>query len=211
RSGAVPGEAERLVRTVAAVLALGAVLPLALSEPSPELSAAGLALLAAFAGTVTLGLLPLAAAGFLDMRGSVEWFVATRYLFAKRRQTFISVITAICVAGVAAGVWLIITVLSVMNGFERTWREEIIGNRAHFTIPAAGGPIRDYRAVLSAVDGVEGVVGATPYVDGDGMVRGNRGEIVPVRVRGIDPDRIEHVTDLAEDLRPGSETALDAL
>ena len=42
----------------------------------------------------------------------------------KRRQTFISVITLICVAGVAAGVWLIITVLSVMNGFERTWRED---------------------------------------------------------------------------------------
>jgi lipoprotein-releasing system permease protein len=209
--GGAPGEAEKLVRTVAAVLLLGVALPLWLPEPSPEISAGGLALLAAFGGTVSLGLLPLAAAGFLDMRGSVEWFVATRYLFAKRRQTFISVITLICVAGVAAGVWLIITVLSVMNGFERTWREEIIGNRAHFTIHAAGGPIRDYRGVLDVVDRVEGVVGATPYVDGEGMVRGDRGEVVAVRVRGIDPDRIVRVTDLRADLRPGSEHALEQL
>ncbi|MCI0635528.1 MAG: ABC transporter permease, partial [Actinobacteria bacterium] len=91
------------------------------------------------------------------------------------------------------------------------WREEIIGNRAHFTIHAAGGPIRDYRGVLEVVDGVDGVVGATPYVDGEGMVRGERGEVVAVRVRGIDPERIVRVTDLRADLRPGSEQALDQL
>ena len=83
---------------------------------------------------VLLGLLPLAAAGLLDTRERAEWFIAVRYLVAKRRQTFISVITGICVVGIAAGVWLIVVVLSVMNGFERTWREEIIGNRAHLTV-----------------------------------------------------------------------------
>jgi lipoprotein-releasing system permease protein len=211
RRGGAPGEGERVLRWLAAVLAAGCLLPLGLSEPNPDLSGGGLALLILFSGGVLLGLLPLATAGFLEMRGTVEWFVATRYLFAKRRQTFISVITLICVAGVAAGVWLIITVLSVMNGFERTWREEIIGNRAHFTIHAAGGPIRNYAEVLEKVDRVTGVVGATPYVDGEGMVRGERGEVLAVRVRGIDPERIALVTDLREDLRPGSEGALDAL
>jgi lipoprotein-releasing system permease protein len=211
RSGAALGEPERLVRILAGVLLAGSVLPPLLAEPSAAVSGVGAALLTSFAGVVILGLLPLATAGFLDMRGSVEWFVATRYLFAKRRQTFISVITLICVAGVAAGVWLIITVLSVMNGFERTWRDEIIGNRAHFTIHASGGPIRDYAAVLDTVDHVTGVVGATPYVDGEGMVRGERGEVLAVRVRGIDPDRIVKVTDLGSDLRPGSEHALDEL
>jgi lipoprotein-releasing system permease protein len=209
-SGAPAGEAERLVRLLTAALAVGGVAAALAPDPAP-LAAAGAALLAAFGAAVVLGLLPLATAGFLDMRGSVEWFVATRYLFAKRRQTFISVITLICVVGVAAGVWLIITVLSVMNGFERTWREEIIGNRAHFTIHRAGGPIQDYAAVLAEVDRVPGVVGATPYVDGEGMVRGDRGEVLAVRVRGIDPDRIVKVTDLGSDLRPGSEHALDEL
>ena len=79
----------------------------------------------AFFCAVLLGLLPLAAAGLLDMRHSLEWFIAVRYLVAKRRQVFISAITAICVVGIAAGVWLIIVVLSVMNGFEKTWRDEM--------------------------------------------------------------------------------------
>ena len=95
----------------------------------------------------------MAVAGLLDTRGSAEWFIAVRYLVAKRRQTFISVITAICIAGVAAGVWLIITVLSVMNGFERTWREEIIGNRAHFTVMSTGGPFGEYRDALTRLEG----------------------------------------------------------
>jgi lipoprotein-releasing system permease protein len=210
RRGAPLEEPERLARILAAVLVAGSVLPLALDEPSVGLSGAGAALLAGFA-VVVLGLLPLATAGFRDLRGSVEWFVATRYLFARRRQALVSVITLICVAGVAAGVWLIITVLSVMNGAERTWRDEIIGNRAHFTIHSAGGPIRDYAGVLGVVDHVEGVVGATPYVDGEGLARGASGEARPVRVRGIDPDRIVKVTDLRDDLRPGSERALDEL
>jgi len=153
---------------------------------------------------VVLGLLPLAVSGLLDTRRSVEWFIAVRYLLAKRRQTFISIITGICVVGIAAGVWLIITVLSVMNGFERTWRDEIIGNRAHFTVHNGLGPIEDYEPVGRAVEGAEGVVAASPYLDAEGMVRGERGEIVAVRVRGVDPERVAGVTDLSADLVDGS-------
>ena len=173
-------------------------------------SSAGGSLLSLFVLLVVLGLLPRAAAGFLDSRGSAEWFIARRYLFAKRRQTFISVITGICVAGVAAGVWLIITVLSVMNGFERVWREEIIGNRAHLTIHSMG-PIEDYRRLLDVVGGVPDVLGAAPYLDAEGMVRGQGGSIMGVRVRGIDPERVGTVTDLRADLLPGSESALENL
>jgi lipoprotein-releasing system permease protein len=209
--GEAPGIDERLVRAVAIVLGVGVAIPLALPAPRPDVFALGGALLSAFALAVLLGLLPLAAAGFLDTRGSAEWFVATRYLFAKRRQTFISVITLICVGGVAAGVWLIITVLSVMNGFENTWREEIIGNRAHFTVHSPLGPFENYDEVLQKIIGVDDVLGASPYLDGDGMIRGAGGGIIGVRVRGIDPERIGDVTDLREDLLPGSEAALENL
>lgn len=169
---------------------------------------AGHALLAAVLGFVLLGLAPLALAGFLDLRGSAEWFIAARYLVAKRRQTFISVITGICVAGVAAGVWLIITVLSVMNGFERTWREEIIGNRAHFTVNSGLGAFGGYQDVLAHVLEQPGVIAASPFVQAEGMVRGDGGEIVGVRLQGIDPARIGDVTDLRSELVAGS---LDAL
>ena len=95
-----------------------------------------------------------------------------------------------------------------MNGFERTWRDEIIGNRAHFTVQSGLGPIDDYAAVLDKVTATPGVVAASPYLDAEGMVRGERGEIMAVRVRGVDPERVGLVTDLREDLIEGS---LDAL
>ncbi|HKE12688.1 MAG TPA: ABC transporter permease [Myxococcota bacterium] len=196
-------EVERLLRVLAAVLAVGILVALALPAPRPEIAALGAGLLGLCGAAVVLGLLPLAAAGLFDMRRSAEWFIAARYLVAKRRQTFISVITAICVGGVAVGVWLIITVLSVMNGFERTWRDEIIGNRAHFTLHSGLGPFEKYQDVLATVRTVPGVLGASPYIDAEGMVRGNSGEIVAVRLRGIDPTHVGEVTVLPRDLVTG--------
>jgi len=207
-AGAKAGEAERLAGLLALLLALGAALPLLPAGPS--LGALGAALLWCVVGLVLLGLLPLAAAGFLSSRGSAEWFIAGRYLFAKRRQTFISLITGICIAGVAAGVWLIVTVLSVMNGFENTWREEIIGNRAHLTVHHAQGAISNWRPLLEQIEALPDVSGAAPYLDADGMVRG-AGGIAGVRLHGIDPERVVRVTDLQADLLPGSEGALQAL
>ncbi len=204
RRGRGLGDAERLAGPFALALAAGVPLALLLPEPSPEVSATGAGLAGLFAGFVVLGLLPPGAAGFLALRGSAEWFIAARYLVAKRRQTFISVITLICVGGVAAGVWLIITVLSVMNGFERVWREEIIGNRAHFTVHSGLGPFTNWRDVLERVAKTPGVVSASPYLDAEGMVRGAGGEIVGVRIRGVDPARVGDVTDLRQDLVAGS-------
>jgi len=208
RERAAAGEIERFLRVLTAALALGIALAVALPGPEASLAGLGGSLLGAYLAAVLLGLVPLAAAGLLDTRDTAEWFIAVRYLVAKRRQTFISVITGICVIGIAAGVWLIITVLSVMNGFERTWRDEIIGNRAHLTVQHGFGPFADYAAVLERLEAVPEVVAASPYVDAEGMVRGNAGEIMAVRVRGVDPTRVGRVTDLREDMISGS---LDAL
>ncbi|MGY8738658.1 MAG: FtsX-like permease family protein, partial [bacterium] len=140
-------------------------------------AAAGAAMLISLlSGTILLGFIPLSIAGFVAMRRSVEWFIAIRYLLAQRRQVFISAITAICVGGIAAGVWLIIVVLSVMNGFE-------------------------HQEVLDIVTSIDGVEAASPYIDAEGMVRGSQGQIASVRLRGVDPSRVGRVTDLENDLR----------
>jgi lipoprotein-releasing system permease protein len=208
RTGQGAGDAERMLFTLAAALFAGVVVAWGVPAPQPGVAAGGAALLGVIALVVVIGLLPAAAAGLVDTRLSAEWFIAVRYLLAKRRQTFISIITGICVVGIAAGVWLIITVLSVMNGFERTWRDEIIGNRAHFTVQSGLGPLENYEETLKTVAGVPGVVGVSPFVDAEGMVRGDRGEIMAVRVRGVDPTRVGDVTDLREDLVEGSIEAL---
>jgi lipoprotein-releasing system permease protein len=209
RRGDARGEVEQMAGLLALALGVGVLIAAFVPAPEEGVASVGALLLAFLLALVMLGLVPLAAAGILDTRPTAEWFIAVRYLVAKRRQTFISVITGICVVGIAAGVWLIITVLSVMNGFERTWREEIIGNRAHFTVHSGLGTIEDYRELLDTVRSVDGVIGASPYVDAEGMVRGDAGEIMAVRVRGVDPARVAEVTDLREDLL--DPTALDAL
>jgi lipoprotein-releasing system permease protein len=202
--GPVQGHGEQLLFVLCGTLVIGLAIAIALSEPSPMITAAGGAILQLYLAVILLGLLPLAAAGLLDCRGTSAWFIAIRYLMAKRRQTFISIITGICVVGIATGVWLIITVLSVMNGFERTWRDEIIGNRAHFTVHHSLGPFEDYEEVLERVSAMPGVVSASPYLDAEGMVRAPGGQIMAVRVRGVDPQRVGEVTDLRDDLLSGS-------
>jgi lipoprotein-releasing system permease protein len=201
-------EALQMFAVLAGALALGAPLSVALPEQNPQVAQAGLVVFGFVLAAVLFGLVPLAVAGIIERRPTAEWFIAVRYLLAKRRQTFISIITGICVVGIAAGVWLIIVVLSVMNGFERTWRDEIIGNRAHFTVQSGLGPFHGYEDVLTTVTGSEGVVAASPYVDAEGMVRGEAGEIVAVRLRGVDPVRVAQVTDLRDDVIDGSLEAL---
>jgi lipoprotein-releasing system permease protein len=198
------GELEDVMRWFAVPWAIGMLSSLLPVETRESVASGGSLLVGFFAGFVVLGLVPLAAAGLVEMRRSVEWFIALRYLIAKRRQVFISAISGICVGGIAAGVCLIIVVLSVMNGFEATWRDEILGNRAHFTVHSSMGSFGDYTDVLEVVRGVPGVTGASPYLDAQGMVRGDGGDIFSVRLRGIDPRTVADVTDLRLDMIAGS-------
>jgi lipoprotein-releasing system permease protein len=198
------GELEAVLLWFAAPWALGFVNLLVPLERQDAVASSGGAIIALFGVLVVLGLVPVAAAGLLEMRRSVEWFIALRYLVAKRRQVFISAISAICVGGIAAGVSLIIVVLSVMNGFEATWRDEILGNRAHFTVHSGTGSFEKYEDVLEVVRTVPGVTGASPFLDAQGMVRGRGSEIYSVRLRGIDPRSVADVTDLREDMIDGS-------
>jgi lipoprotein-releasing system permease protein len=94
-----------------------------------------------------LGLWPLVLAGLVEHRVQkpVEWFIGLRYLVARRRQTFISIISVICVVGVALGVAVITVVLSVMNGFSSMWEEKVIGAHAHFSVLSRTGDIATIR------------------------------------------------------------------
>jgi lipoprotein-releasing system permease protein len=174
---------------------------------SPVADVAGM-VAAALVGIVVFGLVPLAVAGFITTRRSVEWFIATRYLVAERRQVFVSLITLICVGAVASGVWLIITVLSVMNGFEQTWRDEIVGNHAHFLVQSYYGSIVGWEDVLAEVRGVDGVEAASPYLEAEGLVRSRSGGIAPIRLQGVEPASAAAVTRLADKVVEGS---LDAV
>src|SRR3972149_9390998 len=94
-----------------------------------------------------------------------EWFIGLRYLKAKRKQTFISIITFISIAGVMVGVMTLIIVLSVMSGFEKTLKEKILGTQAHLVVLKAGQEgIDHYDEVAKKVGEVKGVVAAAPFI-----------------------------------------------
>jgi lipoprotein-releasing system permease protein len=138
---------------------------------------------------------------------SFELFISLRYLFAKRRQTFISLITFISIAGVAVGVTALIVVLAVMNGFQKDLRERILGITSHVVIGHMEGAISDYEGILEKVREKKGVVAATPYLYTQVMITSGRGASGVV-LRGLDPETASEVTSIEKNLVRGDLEAL---
>ncbi|MEJ2700157.1 MAG: lipoprotein-releasing ABC transporter permease subunit, partial [Desulfuromonadales bacterium] len=115
-----------------------------------------------------------------------EWFVSLRYLRAKRKQTFISVISFISIAGVTLGVAALIVVLAVMTGFHDGVRQQILGNIPHILIQKYGEDISDYRDVVKKVTASSShVVSATPFVSKEAMLLSQR-NVSAVDIKGIE-------------------------
>jgi len=133
-----------------------------------------------------------------------EWFIGLRYLKAKRKQTFISIITVISIMGVTVGVMALIVVLAVMTGFEKTLKEKILGTQAHLILLKAGQEaMGHYAEVTEKVRGVKGVVSAAPFIYNQVMLS-SESNVSGVVLKGIDPDLEGKVTDLAHNLKNGS-------
>ncbi|MBM4347364.1 MAG: FtsX-like permease family protein [Deltaproteobacteria bacterium] len=106
-----------------------------------------------------------------------EWFIGLRYLKAKRKQTFISIITVISIAGVMLGVMALIVVLSVMNGFQQTLKEKILGTQAHIVVLKASEKGMDhYEEAIQKVEGVKGVISAAPFIFKAGRLEDLKGD-----------------------------------
>ena len=135
-----------------------------------------------------------------------QLFVGLRYTRAKRRNHFISFISLISILGIALGVTALITVTSVMNGFEKEMRERIVGAAAHATISGYGEPLQDWQAVAGIATEHQGVVGAAPYVEGQVMLVAS-GRSSGALVRGILPAAEPEVSELADKIVAG--VALD--
>ena len=141
----------------------------------------------------------------------LELFVGLRYTRAKRRNHFISFISLTSMLGIALGVTALITVLSVMNGFEKELRERILGMAAHATVSGAEGRLEGWQEVAERLAGHPRLLGLAPYVQAEGML--TEGDTVRgTRVRGILPEAEPRVSTVGsqmiegrlEDLVPGA-------
>ena len=136
-----------------------------------------------------------------------ELQVGLRYTRARRRNRFIGVNTLISIIGIWLGVWALIVVLSVMNGFQKEVRTRILGVVSHVQVGGAGGVLRDWRPVAEAVARNPRVLATAPFVQGQAMLSAGQA-VRGALIRGIDPATEERVADFARHMRTGS---LDSL
>lgn len=139
---------------------------------------------------------------------SFEWFVASRYLRAKGRSRFRTLITTLAVGGVTVGVAAAIIVLGVMNGFTKEVRDRIVGTNAHIVLldPAEQG-IEDVASVQGKVDAFDGVVASSPFVFGKILLTSDS-ESEGAILRGVDTDQEARVTDVLSRIRPAGASLL---
>jgi lipoprotein-releasing system permease protein len=132
-----------------------------------------------------------------------ELFVGLRYTYSKRRTHFISFISVTSMLGIALGVTALITVLSVMNGFETELRDRILGMAAHATITTADGSLKDWQAVAGMVENRPHVVASAPYVSGESML--SNGKFVSgALIQGVLPGQEERVSDVGSHIAGGN-------
>lgn len=140
---------------------------------------------------------------------SFELFVALRYLFSRRKQTFIYIISIMSILGVAIGVGALVVVLGVYNGLTTDMRDKILGANAHAIvmsyIPSA---FENRSDILDRVRSVKGVTGATPFIYTEVMLSGGGG-VKGVVLRGIDPESAPAVLSMLRQMRSGSAANLE--
>ncbi|MDG2303777.1 MAG: lipoprotein-releasing ABC transporter permease subunit [Candidatus Binatia bacterium] len=135
--------------------------------------------------------------------GSWELSVGMRYLRARRREAFVSLIALIAGAGVAIGVMTLCIVLAVMTGFEEDLRERILGFNPQIVVLSHGGTLRKAAEAEQAVAGTVGVAKAAPFVYGQAMVS-SADAVSGAVVRGVEPARIDDVVEVRRHIKRGS-------
>ncbi|MGH7856144.1 MAG: ABC transporter permease, partial [Candidatus Binatia bacterium] len=139
-----------------------------------------------------------------------ELLIGFRYLRARRREAFISLITMISILGVTISVMTLDITLSVMTGFENDLRDRILGFSPHIIVTSYSGPVEDAAKLIEGLTGARGVEAAAPYVYAQAMV--SRGPNVSgVFLRGVNPERANDVVDIGRYLKSGSFTEMGRL
>ncbi len=136
-----------------------------------------------------------------------ELLVGLRYTRAKRRNRFIGVNSLVSMTGIAVGVWALIVVLSVMNGFQKEVRTRILSVVSHVQMTGPGNLLPDWQSVAQAAARHPRVTAAAPFVQGQAMLIAGQ-SVRGALVRGIEPAAEQRVADFGRHMRAGALAAL---
>ena len=133
-----------------------------------------------------------------------EWMLAGRYLKARRKEAFISVIAGFSFLGIALGVATLIIVMAVMNGFRTELLDRILGLNGHLILNPIDGPLNDYAALSKRISQVPGITLAVPLVEGQALISGNRGTGGGALVRGMREKDLRAVKTISKGIQQGT-------
>ncbi len=146
------------------------------------------------------------------MKLPLEFFIGLRYTRAKRRNHFISFITMTSMAGIVLGVWALITVMSIMNGFHADLRDRILFVVSHMTVTSYGGHgdvLDDWQTASDKIAGHPQVQFQAPYILGQGMLTSGS-QATGALIRGIAPQHERNVSEVLDHIVEGDPDALQA-
>jgi lipoprotein-releasing system permease protein len=137
-----------------------------------------------------------------------EWLLSGRYLRARRKEGFISVIAGFSFLGIMLGVATLIIVMAVMNGFRKELLDKILGLNGHLLVQPMESPLTDWKDVADRINQVQGIRLAAPVVDGQGLASSPY-NASGVFIRGIRADDLNNLTSIAKNIKQGSLEGFD--
>src|SRR5688572_9800102 len=137
-----------------------------------------------------------------------EWLLSGRYLRARRKEGFISVIADFSFLGIMLGVATLIIVMGVMNGFRKELLDKILGLNGHVLIQPLESPLTDWKDVAERVSQVQGIRLAAPVVDGQALAS-SAFNAAGVLVRGMRADDLNNLTSIAKNIKQGTMEGFD--
>lgn len=144
----------------------------------------------------------------LSMFKPLPLFIGLRYTRAKKRNHFVSFISLSSMLGIGMGVMVLITVLSVMNGFDEEIHKRFFGMAPEITVSGINGKMSDWRELEERLKATPGVKAVAPYVGGQGLLT-HEGQVLPIVLTGILPEQEQHVTHLKDKLLIGDMNGLE--
>ncbi len=135
---------------------------------------------------------------------SYEWMIAFRYMLPNKKQLFTSVISIISLIGIMLGVFALIVVMAVMNGFRAELLDRILGMNGHLVVQAVDSDFNDYNTIIPRVEGVDGVKFVLPVVEGQALAQGDSNGGTGALVRGMREQDLDKLTTVTKNIKSGT-------
>lgn len=132
----------------------------------------------------------------------LAFFIGLRYTRAKKRNHFVSFISLSSMLGIGLGVMVLVTVLSVMNGFDEEIHKRFFGMAPEITVSGRDGKIADWQNLQNQLKSTPGVIAVAPYIGGQGLLT-HEGQVLPIVLTGIDPKEEQAITHIQDKLLMG--------